>query len=67
MDKLGRPTHFTLTLNGGGGSGGIYASSTGSGTVDIAYKGNRATITVHASIFQSGVGNPYDIFQGVTL
>ena len=58
VDKLGRPTHFDLTLNGGGGSGGMYASSTGSGVVDIAYKGNRATITVNASIFVSGVGNP---------
>jgi hypothetical protein len=67
VDKLGRPTHFNLTLNGGGGSGGIYASSTGSGTLDIAYKGNKATITVHASIFLSGVGNPYDIYQGVNL
>ena len=67
VDKLGRPTHFTLSLNGGGGSGGIYASSVGSGTMDIAYKGNRATITVHASLFLSGVGNPYDIYQGVNL
>ena len=62
-DRLGRPTHFNLTLNGGGGSGGIYASSVGSGTLDIAYKGNKATITVHATIFVSGVGNPLDIFQ----
>jgi hypothetical protein len=67
VDKLGRPTHFNLTLNGGGGSGGIYSSSVGSGTLDIAYKGNRATITVHASIFISGIGNPLDIFQGINL
>ena len=67
VDKLGRPTHFDLTLNGGGGSGGIYASSVGSGTLDIAYHGNKATITVHASIFISGIGNPYDIFQGINL
>jgi hypothetical protein len=67
VDKLGRPTHFNFTLNGGGGSGGIYASSTGSGTIDIAYHGNKATVTVHGSIFLSGVGNPYDIFQGITL
>ena len=66
-DKLGRPTHFNLTLNGGGGSGGIYASSVGTGTLDIAYHGNKATITIHASIFVSGIGNPYDIYQGITL
>ena len=66
-DSHGRPTHFDLTINGGGGSGGIYASSTGSGTLDIAYRGNRATITVHASIFVNGVGNPYDIYQGIHL
>ncbi len=66
VDKLGRPTHFDLTLNGGGGSGGIYASSTGSGTLDIAYRGNKATITVHASIFLNGVGNPLSIFQSNT-
>jgi hypothetical protein len=65
-DRLGRPTHFNLMLNGGGGSGGIYASSTGTGTLDIAYRGNRATITVHASIFISGVGNAYDILQSNT-
>ena len=63
VDKLGRPTHFNLTINGGGGSGGIYASSVGSGTLDIAYKGNRATVTVHASIFVSGISNQLDIFQ----
>ena len=63
VDQLGRPTHFTLMLNGGGGSGGIYASSVGSGTLDIAYRGNRATITVHASIFVNGIGAPLDIFQ----
>jgi hypothetical protein len=67
VDALGRPTFFNFTLNGGGGSGGIYASSTGSGTVSIAYHGNKATVTVHGSIFISGIGNPYDIFQGVTL
>ena len=62
-DSQGRPTHFDLSLNGGGGSGGIYASSVGSGTVDIAYRGNRATVTVHASIFIQGIGAPLDIFQ----
>jgi len=67
VDKFGRPTFFTFTLNGGGGSGGAYASATGSGTIGIAYHGNKATVTVHGSIFQSGVGNPYDIFQGITL
>jgi hypothetical protein len=63
VDARGRPTHFDLNLNGGGGSGGMYASSTGSGTVDIAYKGNRATVRVRASIFIQGVGNPLNIFQ----
>jgi hypothetical protein len=67
VDKLGRPTQFNLALNGGGGSGGIYASAVGTGTVDITYHGNRATVKVHASIFVSGIGNPYDIFQGITL
>ncbi len=66
-DSQGRPTRFSLSINGGGGSGGIYASSTGSGTLTIAYQGNRATITVHASIYLNGVGNPYDIYQGITL
>ena len=65
-DAKGRPTHFTLSINGGGGSGGIYASSTGSGTVDISYKGNVATVTVKASIFTSGVGNQLDILQSNT-
>ena len=65
-DKLGRPTNFSLNLNGGGGSGGIYASATGAGTVNIAYHGNRATVTVHASIFFNGVGEPLDIFQSNT-
>ena len=62
-DKLGRPTSFMLSLNGGGGSGGIYASAVGNGTVNIAYHGNRAVVTVNASIFQNGVGNPLNIFQ----
>ncbi len=66
-DSQGRPTHFNLTLNGGGGSGGIYSSAVGSGTVSITYHGNKATVKVHASIFVSGIGNPLDIFQGVTL
>jgi hypothetical protein len=66
-DKLGRPTRFNFVVNGGGGSGGIYASSVGSGTLDIAYHGNKATITIHASIFVSGIGDPYDIYQGITL
>ena len=62
----GRPTHFDLNLNGGGGSGGIYASSVGTGTVDIAYHAaTRSSVTVRATIFISGVGNPYDTFQGV--
>ena len=33
------------------------------GTVDIAYKGNRVTVTVHASIFIQGIGQPLNIFQ----
>ncbi len=65
VDRRGRPTHFDMTLNGGGGSGGIYASATGSGTVDIVYQGNRATVTVHASIFTQGVGQPLRIFQTI--
>ncbi len=63
VDRLGRPTQFMLSLNGGGGSGGIYASSVGNGTVNIVYHGNRAVVTVNASIFQNGVGNPLNIFQ----
>lgn len=63
VDSRGRPTHFDLLTNGGGGSGGIYASSVGAGTVDISYRGNRATVTVHASIFIQGVGEPLNIFQ----
>ena len=62
-DAKGRPTHFALTINGGGGSGGIYASSTGTGTVDISYKGNVATVTVKASIFTLGVNEQLAIFQ----
>ena len=65
VDAKGRPTHFDLAINGGGGSGGIYASSVGSGTVDIAYKGNKATVTVHASIFIQGIGNPLNIYQTI--
>ncbi len=65
-DRFGRPTQFTLSLNGGGGSGGIYASATGTGTVNIVYHGNRAVVTVNASIFQNGVGNPLNIFQSNT-
>ncbi len=67
VDSQGRPTLFNLTLNGGGGSGGIYASAVGTGTVSIIYHGNKATIKVNASIFISGIGNPLDIYQGVTL
>jgi hypothetical protein len=66
-DSKGRPTFFNFTLNGGGGSGGIYASAVGSGTVSIAYHGNKATVTVHGAIFTNGIGDPYDIFQGITL
>ncbi len=66
-DRRGRPTRFNISLNGGGGSGGIYASSVGSGIVSIIYHGNKATVKVHAMIFTSGVGNPLDISQAVHL
>ncbi len=65
-DARGRPTAFDFTVNGGGGSGGIYASSTGSGTVTITYQGNRAKVVVNASIFIYGIGEPLDTFQSNT-
>lgn len=66
VDHRGRPTHLNFVLNGGGGSGGIYASSVGSGTVDIAYQGNIAKVLVRGSIFIQGVGEPLNVFQSNT-
>ncbi len=66
VDSKGRPTQMVLTLNGGGGSGGMYASSTGSGTVNITYQGNKAIVKVVASIFTLGIGQPLDTFQSNT-
>ena len=58
VDGRGRPIHFAFNINGGGGSGAIYASSVGTGTVDIRYHNGRADVKFLGSIFTSGVGNP---------
>jgi hypothetical protein len=62
VDAKGRPTHFDFTVNGGGGSGGIYASSVGSGTLDLAYRGNKATVAIRGSVYTSGIGNPLVVY-----
>ena len=71
VDAAGRPTHLTFDVNGGGGSGGTYASSTGQGTVDIRYFPGRhaphrpyhgeagtANVIVRGMIFTAGTNNP---------
>ena len=63
VDGRGRPTRFDFTVNGGGGSGGIYASSVGNGSVRIKYVGNKAKVTVVGSIFVLGVGQNLDVLQ----
>lgn len=37
LDRAGRPTHFTWTVDGS--SGGTFGGATGQGTVDIYYRG----------------------------
>ena len=66
FDSRGRPTQLSFTVNGGGGSGGIYASSVGNGTVAIKYHGNRAQVVVVGSIFIQGIGQNLDVFQSNT-
>ena len=66
VDARGRPTRFNLTVNGGGGSGGIYASSAGTGIVRITYRGNVAKVVVDASIFIYGIGQPLATLQSNT-
>ncbi len=63
VDGRGRPTQLNFVVNGGGGSGGIYASSVGNGVVNIKYQGNRASVTVVGSIFTLGIANNLDVFQ----
>ena len=63
VDKQGRPTHLNFVVDGGGGSGGIYASSAGSGTVDIRYTGGSARVLVQGSIFTQGIGGALAVFQ----
>ena len=61
FDSHGRPTHLNFNVNGGGGSGGIFASSVGSGTVDIHYQGLRASVVFNGKIITTGVGNPLSV------
>ena len=61
LDSHGRPTHLNFNVNGGGGSGGIFASSAGSGTVDIHYQGLRAFVVFNGRIITTGVGNPLSV------
>ena len=61
FDPHGRPTHLDFTVNGGGGSGGIYASSVGSGVIDIHCKGLRSIVTFKGTIITTGVGNPLSV------
>ena len=58
VDGRGRPTRYNFTVNGGGGSGGIYSSSVGNGTVTITYHGKQARVVVVGSIFIQGIGQP---------
>ena len=61
FDPHGRPTHLNFSVNGGGGSGGAFASSVGSGTVDIHYQGLRAVVAFKGKINVTGVGNPLSV------
>ena len=63
VDARGRPTQFDFIVNGGGGSGGIYASSVGNGVLKIKYVGNRAKVSVVGSVFTLGVGQNLNVFQ----
>ena len=63
VDGRGRPTQFNFVVNGGGGSGGIYASSVGNGVLKIRYVGNKAKVSVVGSIFTLGVGQNLNVFQ----
>lgn len=58
VDTKGRPTGYNFILNGGGGSGGIYASSVGNGTVKISYQGKQARVVIVGSVFVQGIGQP---------
>ena len=58
VDAHGRPTHLDFEVNGGGGSGGIFASSVGGGTIDIRYVGHRADVILRGRITTTGVGSP---------
>lgn len=58
FDGRGRPTAYSFVVNGGGGSGGIYSSSVGNGTVAIIYHGKQARVVVAGSIFLQGIGQP---------
>ena len=65
VDRLGRPTHLTWTVNGN--SGGTFAAAIGQGTLDIRYlpglqrhhgKGDGTALTsFRGRIFVSGVSN----------
>lgn len=63
VDSRGRPTRFAFTVNGGGGSNGIYASSVGGGFMTIVYRGNQATVTVRGSVYTSGIGDPLVVYS----
>lgn len=62
LDARGRPTHLNFNVNGGGGSGGIFASAQGTGTLDIHYKGLRAMVVFNGKVITTGVGNPLSVF-----
>lgn len=63
VDARGRPTRLDFVVNGGGGSGGIYASSVGNGTITIRYQKNVAKVLIVGSIFTQGIGDELTVFQ----
>lgn len=66
VDARGRPTQLNFVVNGGGGSGGIYASSVGNGTITIRYQRNVAKVLVVGSIFTQGIGDQLRVLSSNT-
>ena len=57
LDRWGRPTRLTFTINSNIFSG-IYYDPQASGTVQIRYGKNSASVLFQGLIFASGITNP---------
>jgi hypothetical protein len=57
VDRLGRPTHATFQADPNI-YGGIFFADTASGTVDIRYHGQMATVIFRGAIYTSGLTSP---------